>query len=328
MAGYARSNSVHDPVFYNYPLFLHKTFYPMGFPLSIATNSEFVLSAAEQSWSAFQRRFPTAPLILRLGVSEDAGLEARPIPAVRAQRDLIGFVGDAGNFVMGDLADGSGFGWLTPAVAQATGFLRYHYLEALALTLIDARFVATMHAACVVLDGKGVLLCGDSEAGKSSLAFACARRGWQYASDDATCLLTDRSDRTVIGNPHRLRLRPDAGRLFPELKERLAEPRGNGKMSIEIATAKEACIRPVAECRVHFVVYLQRQPVARASLLPFSREAALADFGRTIALGSPEQRTARMAQFRNLLEVPVSLLRYSDLEDAVDSLSCMVRSRN
>jgi hypothetical protein len=326
MVGVTQSREVHDPVLYSYPLSLRKTFYPLGFPVSIATNSEAVLSAAEESWSPFEKRFSTAPLTLRLGVNGDAGQEAKVVPTVRAQRDLIGFVGDGENFLMGDLAEGTGFGWFTPAVAHATNFFRYHYLEALAMTLIDARYAAPMHAACVVLDGKGVTLCGDSGAGKSSLAYACARRGWQYASDDATYLLPDRSDRTVVGNPHRLRLRPDAGQLFPELKDHLAAPRGNGKISMEIATARHARIRQIAECRVDFVVYLRHRTDAPASLAPFSREAALADFGKTIALGSPEQRSVRMGQFRNLLEVPVNILRYSALEEAVETLAGMVRS--
>jgi hypothetical protein len=317
---------LYDPVLFHHPFTLHKTFYPLGFPLVLETNSEALLAAAEESWSPFQKRFSTPPLTLRIGVSEDFGRHAKVIPTVRAQRDLIAFVGDAENFLMADLAGGTAFGWVTPAVAQAANFFRYHYLEALVLTLIDTLHVAPMHGACVALDGKGVMLCGDSEAGKSSLAYACARRGWEYVSDDATCLLQDRTDRTVIGNPHRLRLRPDAGQLFPELAHRLAAPRANGKMSIEISTANQACIRPIAECRVHFVVYLRRQAGARASLAPFSKEEALADFGKTMALSSPERRAVRLAQFRRLLEVPVSVIQYSGLEDAVSTLAAMVRA--
>jgi hypothetical protein len=172
------------------------------------------------------------------------------------------------------------------------------------------------------------LLCGESGAGKSSLAYACARRGWGYLCDDASCLRRHCADRTVIGNPYRLRLRPDAGRLFPEFKERLSTARPNGKMSIEIATSKETHIKQVTECQVDHVVFLERDENASASISPFPKEEALARLTRTIWCGSAEYRQARIAEYRNLLEVPVVRVRYSDLGSAVDCLERMVRSRN
>lgn len=44
----------------------------------------------------------------------------------------------------------------------------------------------TLHASCVVLDGKGLLILGPSGAGKSSLAIACIARGALLVSDDQT----------------------------------------------------------------------------------------------------------------------------------------------
>jgi hypothetical protein len=191
---------------------------------------------------------------------------------------------------------------------------------------MDALYVSTIHAACVVLNGRGVLLCGDSGAGKSSLAYACAQEGWDYMCDDACSLLRDRKDRTVIGNPYSLRLRPDAGRLFPEFKQRLASSRPNGKVSFEIATSNELPIKLVTECQAHFIVFLEREDNAIPAIYPLPKEHALEVFARTISFGSAEYRRNRMAHYRNLLDVPVFGLRYSNLESAVDRLSRMVRS--
>jgi hypothetical protein len=298
----------------------------MGFPLSISTNSPCILAAADESWRVFPRRFDTAPMRIRIGVTGAA--VSLPQPAVLAQGNLISFIGDSQNFTIGDLDTGFGYGWLTRELAQRQDLLRYHYLDSLVLTLIDALHVSSIHAACVVLDGQGVLLCGASEAGKSSLAYACARQGWGYVCDDCTSLLRHRTDRTVIGNPYRLRLRPDAYRLFPEFKEKLTITRPNGKMSIEIATSQETRIKQVPECQVRHVVFLERQEHGIASPISFPRERALSELSSTIAMGPPEYRRNRIEQYRHLLEVNVVRLRYSDLDAAVECLANVVRSRN
>ena len=65
--------------------------------------------------------------------------------------------------------------------------------------------------------GRACCWLGGPGAGKSSLAWACARAGLTYVSDDATWLL--RSELRVIGKNQRMRFRPDAVVLIPELAE-------------------------------------------------------------------------------------------------------------
>jgi hypothetical protein len=317
-----------DPVFYNHPLPFEREYAPLGFRLSVATNSETVLAALDESWRPFHTRFSNKPMEIRIAVGDDALSEEPPEPVVRAQGNLISFIGDANHFSIGDLATGFGYCWISAKATQRQTFLRYHYLDSLVLTLIDNLFVSTIHAACVTLDGHGVLLCGQSEAGKSSLAYACARAGWEYLCDDASFLLRDKPTPTVIGNPFRLRLRPDAGRLFPEFQQRIATERPNGKMSIEIATSRELGIKLVCECRPRYVIFLEREAGAEASIRVYPAEEALDRLASTIAIGSPEQRRARVDHFRSLLELPVYRLRYGSLDGAVDCLSSLVRSRN
>jgi hypothetical protein len=302
-------------------------YYPLGFPLTIETNSERILAAALESWACFPQRFETPDLHLRIGVSE-SGSRNVPTTVVRSQGHLISFVGDAENFLVGDFDSGFGYGWLNPFLVQDREILRYHYLDSLVLTLIDALHVSTIHAACVAFEGRGVLFCGPSGAGKSTLAYACARKGWQYVSDDASALVKGRSDRVVIGNPHRLRLRPDAGMIFPEFRDRSVTARANGKLSIEIATAKEPQIDRLLECRIEQVVFLDRAVGAKASLRPYPRERALEELSAVISFGRPDQRRARMFHYRNLLEVPVFQMHYEDLEDAVNCLGALVRNQS
>ena len=249
------------------------------------------------------------------------------MPVVRGQGHLISFIGDSENFSVGDLDAGFGYAWLSPFVVQNRDVLRYNYLDSLVLTLINAMHVSTVHAACVALDGRGILLCGPSGAGKSTLAYACAKNGWQYVSDDASAVVKGRTDRLVLGNPHRLRLRPDAGLIFPEFYDRLVTARANGKLSIEIATANEPGIDRLLECRIEQVVFLDRAQGAKAALRPYSKKRALEELSAIISYGRPEQREAWISDYRNLLEVPVVQMQYEDLEEAVDCLAALVRNQ-
>ena len=88
-------------------------------------------------------------------------------------------------------------------------------------SLLDTQHLLKCHAACVAKNGHGVLFVGGSGAGKSSLAYACARRGWTYISDDGASLVRRRPGRQVLGNPQNFHFRPDARSCFPELRGRL-----------------------------------------------------------------------------------------------------------
>ena len=184
-----------DPVLSNTALPLRALYFPLGFPLEIATNSQAVLAAAAQSWGLCRPRFSCPPLTLRLGVIGDRSdsLDIPPVPVCRIQKNLISTIADAHNFVITDLAAGFSFGSVTPQAAESALYLRYHFLEAATLCMVAALRAAPLHAACVIPSGRGMLLCGDSGAGKSTLAFAGARSGWTLVCDDSSYLPLDRT---------------------------------------------------------------------------------------------------------------------------------------
>jgi hypothetical protein len=312
-----------DPVLFDMPLTLQRTFYPLGFALSVETNSEDVLAAAEESWGKFREQFATSAKRIRVAVSDGQSSVPSQAPIVRAQGNLIAFIGGTETFAVGDLGTGFGFCWAPASVACDREFFRYHYLDALVLTLLDAVDVATIHAGCVALDGRGVLLCGESTAGKSTLAYACARQGWEFLCDDASALVRNRSDRTVVGNPYRLRLRPDTVHLFPELEYQSVQLQPNGKLFIDASNHRGFQI--ANSCQIHAVAFLDRTGNDGVGLTPVKKESALDVLAGAIAFGSTEDRQRRLMAYRNLLDVPTVRLRYGDLDGAVGCLADLVR---
>src|SRR3546814_16697066 len=56
-----------------------------------------------------------------------------------------------------------------------------------------------IHASCVALDGRAILLMGNSGSGKSDLSLRLIDRGWSLVADDSVCLLP--SGGTLLAKP-------------------------------------------------------------------------------------------------------------------------------
>ena len=121
------------------------------------------------------------------------------------------------NFMQCDFDRGFAFGWVTPGTAADHAWLQYQFLTPGGIALAQQRAFAPLHGALVMRQGTGVMFCGDSCAGKSTLAYACARAGWTYVTDDGTFLVRGRDDRYAVGDSQSIRFRTDAPELFPEL---------------------------------------------------------------------------------------------------------------
>jgi hypothetical protein len=312
-------SSIEDPLLCNVELPLRAVFYPLGFAFEIVTNSQAVLDAAGESWRHCRPRDAGPVLQLRIGVTPGVSGTCPPAPVARGQQHLISFIADAQNHAICDLNTGFAFAWLTEDALQNHSYARYHFLEAVALVLISTTHATPIHAACVSRYGRGMLLCGPSGTGKSTLAYACARRGWVFTSDDASYLRHHASDLRVVGNSHQVRFRTSAKDLFPELRGRSITPRAEGKPSIEVPTAELPGIVTADEALVHYIILLTRIPSAYAELRPLPKEAARQYFRQYLQLpGKIQEMQAEAAKSIDTAEVYE--LRYQDLDQAIECL--------
>jgi hypothetical protein len=316
----------HDLTMCNVELPLEAVYYPRGFPVKIATNSTDVLKAAEQSWGRCQKVFSAPPIPVSIVVVESQSKECPPPPICHGQGRLMCTVADSANHMVCDLSQPAMAAWVTETVGANTAYFRYHFLEAGVLIAVMAAHLAPIHAGCVELDGKGVLLCGDSEAGKSSLSFACARAGWTFVSDDACAVVRNRADRVVVGNPHQIRFRQSAIDLFPELMHETPVLRMNGEWAIELVASALPEIRTAPQAVVESIVFLRRQKDGMTRLTPFSETKARAWFEQVLCYGEAEMREQQRAALRHLLGVGLFEMYYSDLDSAVARLEQLVRT--
>jgi hypothetical protein len=314
-----------DPIGCNFSLPLKSVFHPLGFPVEIATNCADVLAAANENWKSFGQVFAVPTVQLRIAVRKGNATQCPPPPTCRGQRNLVMFVASAEDFAVCDLTTGFASCWLSEVTVENSAYLRYNFLDAMALLLIEALYLTPVHAACVSLEGRGLLLCGDSGAGKSSLSFACARRGWTFVSDDASFLVRGGESSVVVGNPFHIHFRESATELFAELKSHDLTERINGEIAIELATVNMPQMVTARQSPVDYLIFLNRQPTGPSSLHPFSKARALAVLQQVICYGEQQVRDAQRSALHRLLSREVLELQYSDLDSAVTCLERLVR---
>ncbi len=319
--------TVPDPVLSERELPLRRTFYPLGYPLVLETNSHDVIQAAEEAWGATEQMFAVEPVRVCLGVVEGDSESPLPVvPVYRAREHLMSIMAGPENFMLCDFHRGFAFGWVTRSTAADHPLLRYQFLTAGAATLGEQRALAPLHGALVTRSGTGVMLCGDSFAGKSTLAYACARAGWTYVSDDSAFLVRDHEDRYAIGEPYSIRFRTDAPDLFGELANHLPTVRPNGKIGVEVPT-RDLGISTAPGCVVDHVVLLDRRPPDQpvpASIHRCAADRFREDWVRCASLGTADIRAAQRRCHERLLRAGLWEMRYSHLDDAVGRLERLV----
>jgi hypothetical protein len=303
------------------PLPFEETLYPLGFPVRISTNSELVRQAALAEWGAWIPASGEPAVNLRIEVSgTSAGLP--PAAQFHAHRHLFALVADASNLALCDTRARTGVAWITSPAVEDAAYFQYHFLDPIVCLFIESLYLTPIHAACVARGNRGALLCGDSGAGKSTLAYACARRGWTYVTDDASYIRRrQEAQNRIIGNSQRIRLRPEAARIFPELAGYNAVIRGNGKPSIELWTHALQSMAARPETEVDRLIFLDRKPSGGTRLKPFAKSEALQWCEQVLFRWNPSIAAEQRAAVSTLLErSQIQTLEYSGVEAAVDAL--------
>ena len=309
-----------DPLACEFPLPLRGHYFPNGIPLHVETNSNEILAALDPAWMRYPARPGAHPVTLRVMVEGRNALNTvRPSMPI-GQGHVISMVHGPDNFAVCDLSASFTFARLTQDVAADGACARYHFLDPAVYLMIEAHHFCPVHASCISLKGRAILLCGNSGAGKTSLAYACAKKGWAFLSGDATYIVRERPDPIVAGRPFSIRFRAEARELFPELGAWQPERRPDGKPDLEIDT-DELGMTVALESKACCMVFLNRQNgYAHAGVAPFPVTEAFLQCSKAISFGGHDIRAGQIRALSGFLNLPLVELTYSDFAGAEKQL--------
>ncbi len=321
-----------DPLGYRTELPCRSDFYPLGYHVQLSTNSEEVLAAASKCWAGFERHFSEPPLGLRVIVSPGRTaangtpiLDSPPTPEYRASGHLLMLAADTQHFAACDLDSGFAACWVTASEVSRGKWFQRNYLEGCCYAMLTHRSVTPVHASCVAIQGVGALLCGRSGAGKSCLAYACAKSGLQFVSDAASYLVRGRDDNRVMGIPRTLKLCPSAEKLFPELAGRQRSTNPQGEAVIEIPMGRAEGVASANTCRLRCVLFLDRRDDCETQARSIEPREAVDRLVEELPAFSEPVVQAHIASLEQLVRSGAYVLSYDDAHAAAGKIQELIQ---
>jgi hypothetical protein len=173
-----------------------------------------------------------------------------------------------------------------------------------------------VHASAVARRDKGFIFSGPRESGKSTLAYACARRGFRVVTDDVLYLNEGEGGLTAWGKPWRLRLLPDCLRFFPELNRRVEPLLDTDKGIVEIEVEEFLPARTQVRCKPAALFFLDRTggPAACDRLEP---DEAVKLLARDLIYDAPETMEKHSRAWLRAAQKGSYVLHYGEDFDSV-----------
>jgi len=240
----------------------------MDQPLKFQCNDSKLIEAAVNTFGRFPPHGSSRdPLVVQVFIRDSISDNCPGASAIQKEHPIS--VYNQGHLVLlniginnnavADLRSGFAYAILTPEFAADISAVRYSFIEALPQILLGGRDYVAIHAACVVKDGIGTLLCASSGMGKSTLAFACLDLGYQILAEDVVQVQIMDGGIRLWGIPWKFHLLPDSRRFFPGLPEISPKIQSNGEWKLEIELEDLLPGSAVTSAALGAVVFLERE---------------------------------------------------------------------
>ncbi|HEX5413013.1 MAG TPA: hypothetical protein VFZ27_14275 [Terriglobia bacterium] len=302
----------------------------MGRHIRVETNSPVVLNNAEKFLNCFEGASNTPSQFLWRIVMEPASGSEATWPQMAAfsvnslryinlgQRSFIAVDHDARQAVgviPEDLAnDETGF--------SSVYLARMFYLTAPALGLV------TLSAACVAMEGRGLLLCGVPGSGKTTASYLSTRLGLQFHADQAVFLDKKGNTLRAWGEFWPAAFREDTLQFLPELA---GQARPLVYCDRTFLCVGKNCSGPVARGVTPVgCIFLHRQTDTSPRLVPIRQEEACGRLAAFVPfLDNMSSGPERDSVFKSLARLPAYNLAYgSDPSEAAVFLRSMLSTHH
>lgn len=197
----------------------------LGCRIRFTSTSEALLALVEDAYAGlphhvFPGALPTLQIELRLMPRQRERWNDDPPPLrMQSGAGLLCGTMDTDNYLALSPATGCALIVVSEDMLAFPYHLRYELIEFAVFTLATrALGLIPLHAACLGLDGQGVLIMGASGAGKSTLALQALLEGLDFVAEDAVFVHAETLRAT--GVPNYAHVRPDGVRWVDDERHR------------------------------------------------------------------------------------------------------------
>lgn len=277
----------------------------LGIRVRVRSNSRRLLRILEQAFGAlpahrFASRAQQAELtlLLRDGPTPSRITTPEPMRMHSGAGVLLGIL-DANNLVTISVEQRRALLCVNRAMLGFPYHLRYELMEFALYTLAPRmQRLLPLHAACVGLRGRGLLLSGDSGSGKSTAGLMCAADGFELLSEDA--VFVEPTSLRATGCANFLHVRAETVKFVDDarLRERIRRApvivRRGGARKFELDVRTSGLAAAARPLRLAALIVLSAQRARDGQLLsPLRRAEALAELTRAqpYAASDPQWNT-------------------------------------
>jgi hypothetical protein len=267
-----------DPFGERSPPLIRKRLKLLGARILFESNDRGLLQLVDAAYAGLpSHRLSTKVPDLRIRLMLSApqprsrSLEPSPLALVNAG-GLLGGATDSSNFVILSPRERTGLVVVSPSMLRYPYHIRYELIEFAVFTLAArVQRLVSLHAACVGIGERGVLLMGPSGAGKSTVALHCLLDGFKFLSEDSVFVSPRTMRATGISNF--LHTRADSLRWLgrsPEAAAIRGSPeirRRSGARKYEIDLRREPFMLAKRPLEIVSIVFLSSQNAGTSRLL-------------------------------------------------------------
>jgi hypothetical protein len=168
--------------------------------------------------------------------------------------------------------------------------------------LLKRRGLYMVHAAGLAVSGKGLLIAGQSGAGKTTLALALLRAGFGFLADDTVFLSADRNALRILAFPDEADVTAQTLGFFPELHRLIRSPEPKERPKQAFCSTHAYGVAPCWACAPDMIVFPHPAGCRQSVLTPMSKTEALMQLICNVVRTEPHSSQAHLDALAGLVK--------------------------